>query len=105
VQQAENFGHDVGPRFRELGPDHHHVIDRNAAVLLRPPLRRGFAIRNQMLQARVRQLVAHHRRVDFAVQQHLDEVLAGRRALDGRRIAILGDVGILEGDPLARPPN
>ncbi len=76
---------DVGPRFRQLGPDNDHVIDGNTAVLLRPSLRSGFMVWNQMLQSGIRQLVADHRRVDLAVQQHLDELLPG-----GTRLIISG---------------
>ena len=69
-------------------------------MLLGPSLRRRLVVGNQMLQTGIGQLVSNHRGIDFAVQQHLSEILACRRPLDDRRIAILGDVRILEGDPL-----
>ena len=42
---------------------------------------------------------AEDRGVEFAVDQHLGDVFAGGGALDAGRIAVLGDMGVLERHP------
>ena len=44
-------------------------------------------------------MVADNAGVELAVEQHLRQILAGRGALDVRRVLELGEMRILEGDP------
>ena len=69
-------------------------------VAFGPFLRNRVGVGNEMLKLRIGQLVADDAGGDIAVEQHLRQILAFRRALDDGRIVILGDMGILEGDPL-----
>ena len=78
----------------------HHVVDRHAAVLLRPVLVGGLGVGDQRLEARVGELVADQRGVDLAVDQHLRQLLGFRRALDERRVLVLRDVRVLHGGDL-----
>ena len=69
------------------------------------PTRRNLcSIRNQRLEGRALGILAsENRRVDFAIEQHLQQLLPFRRAPHPRRIIVLGDVWIFEGDPLNGP--
>ena len=62
-----------GPLARQAFAHDDHVVDRHAAVALRPGARRRPVIGNEVLEPRVGQLVADHRRIDLAVEQHLRE--------------------------------
>src|ERR1700736_3430597 len=69
-------------------------------MALRTIARNGLGIRNEMPQPRVRKLVAYDRGIELAIEQHRQQLLAGRGALDRVGVAILGNVRILERDPL-----
>src|SRR5712691_1225749 len=51
-------------------------------------------IGNEMPQTGVGKLVSHDRGIELAVEQHLQELLAGRSALDRVGVAIFGNVRI-----------
>src|SRR5580700_8392284 len=53
VQLAEDVLDHVRPRARQLLPDHHHVIDRDAVVALGPFLRNRVGVGNEMLELRI----------------------------------------------------
>src|SRR5579864_1362211 len=72
------------------------MVERHDAMLLVPGLRGRFRIAEQRLDARVVRALAEDG-VKFAVEQHLDNLLALRRALRG--VDEFGDMGIFERDP------
>ena len=59
----------------------------------------AWRVGKQHFQVGMIRLFSKHR-IEFAIDQHLDDLLARRRPL--RRIAEFGDMGILEGDPVDR---
>jgi len=99
-QQPVHFPHcaRVGLRRRLL--DHHHVIDLNRAGAPVPILGRCRRVSEHTFQRRVGgHRIAGHDRVQFACKQHGHGILACRRALDRGRLAVFGDVRILEAHP------
>ena len=79
------------------------MIDRHGAVLFVPFLGRRLRIGNDALELRLaRHGAAEDRGVKLAVEQHFGDVLAGGGALDAGRVAIFGDVRVLERDPFHR---
>ena len=95
-----NFLHDIRSRLRDCRSHHHQMIDRHAAMRLRPLTRHHLGIGNERLEPRIGQGVADDGRVELAVEQHLHQRLAFRRARDEIRVLVLGEMRILERDPL-----
>ena len=76
------------------------MIDRHAAVRLRPLARHRIGIGNKRLQPRIGQLVADNGGIEFAVEQHLRQVLALGRARDEIGVLVFGEMRILERHPM-----
>ena len=76
---AEHLARDVGARFDDRVAHHQHVVDRHAAMGLGPFAADLLGIGHDRLEARIA-AVGDDRGVELAVDQHLHELLAGRRA-------------------------
>jgi hypothetical protein len=64
-----------------------------------PALRRCLVVRDEISERPFFGDVAEHRRVDFAVEQHLLQHLPRRRALHVGRLFVLGQMRVLERHP------
>ncbi len=101
-EQPVDLAHHVGARVGQRLGDHEIMVHRHGAVFLRPGLRLLVRIGEQVADVCVvlGEVGCRDQRVHVAVEQHLVELLgAWARALDDRRIAVLGDVGIVGADP------
>ena len=76
---------------------HHHVVDRHDPVFPEPRLFLRDNVAKQRLEVRMIGFLAEHR-IEFAVDQHLDDLLARGRALG--RVPEFGNMGVLERDPV-----
>ena len=68
-------------------------------VFFGPFLSGHFGIRNEVPQSWIWEFISDHSRIDFPVEEHLDEILAGRRALDDRGISIFRDMRFFKCNP------
>ena len=98
-QHPMNLPHGVGMLFRQCPAHHDHMIDRNYPVFPEPGLFLSDNVGKQRLQVRMVGFLAEHR-IELAVDQHLDDLLARRRALG--RVREFGDMRVLERDPVDR---
>ena len=68
-------------------------------MYLGPFLSGHLGFRNEVLEPRVRKFIPDHGRIDLAVKEHLDKLLAVWCALDNGGILIFRNVRVFERDP------